>query len=141
MPSRFTKQGFYTKMCNKHGVSATGNVYIDSTGKLTDAGKTQFKRATFRKGVRNDVFKKAKKKHGKRRDPNNPKVKLSKKKFAMGHKPGYEHEKHQISAAVQMKTRKEFVNEYNDTSHYQAEDPLLNSSHQYEDSTLKYYGD
>lgn len=129
------------KMCKKHGVQPGGNIYIDTSGKLTDAGQKQFKRATFRKGKRDAVFKKATKKNGKRRDPNNPKIKLSKKKFAMGHKPGYEHEKHQISAAVQMKSRKQFVNEYNDTSHYQAEDPLSNSSHKYENSTMKYFGD
>lgn len=137
----FTKKGFYKRMCKKHGVDPKqGNKYIDTDGVLTDLGKKQYKRCTFRKGKRDEVFKKSTAANGICTDPNVASIVLVKTKFAMGHKPGYEHEKHQIASAVQEKARDKFNDEYNDTSHYQAEDPVTNSGHKYEDSTMDYFG-
>jgi hypothetical protein len=58
----------------------------------------------------------------------------------MGHKPGLEHRKHVISAAERNITREDFLNEYNDPSHYRPELPSSNRSHVGEDLTDDYFG-
>ena len=59
----------------------------------------------------------------------------------MGHKPGFEFRKHQQSAKDRQINRKQFLNEYNNPSHYRPELPSSNRSHRGEDKTDQYFGD
>lgn len=142
MPKQFERKAFFKERCKKLNLKPDGNKYIDKNGKLTDLGEKQYKRRGFRKGVRDKVFTKAKKKgNGSVRDPNT-KVRLKRKgRWDMGHKPGFEYKKHKISAAVQGKSRKKFLDEHNDPEHYEPEDPSSNSGHSHEDATNNYLGD
>ena len=58
----------------------------------------------------------------------------------MGHKPGFEFRKLQKYAADNRWTREQFLDAYNDPSHYQPELPDSNMGHQGEDMTNNYYG-
>jgi predicted ribonuclease toxin of YeeF-YezG toxin-antitoxin module len=58
----------------------------------------------------------------------------------MGHKPGYEFRKHAASARARGITRKQFLNEHNDPSHYWPELPDSNCSHAGELLTDDYFG-
>ena len=58
----------------------------------------------------------------------------------MGHKPGYEFRKHRIGAQKRSITRKEFLNEHNNSAHYRPELPSPNRSHMGEDLTDLYLG-
>ncbi|MNV99865.1 Ribonuclease YqcG [compost metagenome] len=58
----------------------------------------------------------------------------------MGHNPGYEFRKHQISAAERGITRKQFLDEHNNYNHYRPELPSSNRSHSGEDPSDLYFG-
>lgn len=58
----------------------------------------------------------------------------------MGHRPGYEFHKHQRDAAERGIPRQQFLDEYNNPSHYRPELPSSNRSHRGEDSTDDYLG-
>ncbi len=58
----------------------------------------------------------------------------------MGHKPGYEFAKHSASAEARDITRKDFLKEHNDTSHYRPELPSSNRGHFGELQTPDCYG-
>ena len=86
----------------------------------------------FIKGVREKVWKNA------QRDANgnviSPSGDIIKEGDAwhMGHKPGYEFRKHQISAERRGISRQQFLDEYNNPDHYRPELPKDNLRHIYE---------
>jgi predicted ribonuclease toxin of YeeF-YezG toxin-antitoxin module len=59
----------------------------------------------------------------------------------MGHKPGYEFRKHQLSAKNRGINRKQFLDEHNNPDHYMPELPSSNRSHAGENKTGDYFGD
>jgi predicted ribonuclease toxin of YeeF-YezG toxin-antitoxin module len=63
------------------------------------------------------------------------------KDWQMGHKPGYEFSKHQESAAARNISREQFIDEYNNASHFRPEFPESNASHAGEDHSNRYLGD
>ncbi|ABI86751.1 hypothetical protein CH72_348 [Burkholderia ambifaria AMMD] len=110
--------------------------------KVEPSKDPRYKRGKFRKGVREKAWEDAKKKSpdGKVRDPMTEKEMNPDDPWDMGHKPGLEHRKHVISAAERDLTRKQFLDEYNDPSHYRPELPSSNRSHVGEDLTDDYFG-
>ncbi|WP_176016801.1 PAAR-like domain-containing protein [Burkholderia sp. BCC0398] len=110
--------------------------------KVEPSKDPRYKRGKFRKGVREKAWEDAKKKSpdGKVRDPVTEKEMNPDDPWDMGHKPGLEHRKHVISAAERDLTRKQFLDEYNDPSHYRPELPSSNRSHVGEDLTDDYFG-
>jgi predicted ribonuclease toxin of YeeF-YezG toxin-antitoxin module len=109
--------------------------------KLTLAEKIKYRRPSkFRKGVRDKVWDNAKDSDGKVRDPLTKKVMNKEEPWDMGHKPGYEFRKHQISAAERGISRKQFLDEHNNPDHYVPELPSSNRSHKLEDDTDSYLG-
>jgi len=95
----------------------------------------------FRKGVRQRVWEDAV-------DPSTDRVRdsvtgrfMSKdNKWDMGHQPGYEFHKHQRDAAERRISRKQYLDEHNEPSHYRPELPSSNRSHRGEDRTDEYLG-
>ena len=69
----------------------------------------RYKRGKFRKGVREKVWEDAKGPDGKVRNPVTGKEMEYNEPWDMGHKPGYEHRKHQQSASARNISRKEFL--------------------------------
>lgn len=90
--------------------------------------------------MRDKAWDAAKGKDGKVRDPVTKKTMKKDEPWDMGHKPGYEHRKHVKSAAERDIDRKQFLDEYNDPSHYRPELPRSNRSHQGELKTDDYFG-
>ncbi|WEY38813.1 PAAR-like domain-containing protein [Paraburkholderia sp. SUR17] len=110
--------------------------------KVEPSKDPRYKRGKFRRGVREKAWEDAKKnsQDGKVRDPVTGKEMNPDNPWDMGHKPGLEHRKHVISAAERDLTRKQFLDEYNDPSHYRPELPSSNRSHVGEDLTDDYFG-
>lgn len=78
---------------------------------------------------------------GKVRDPLTGEEIKATDPWDLGHKPGYEHAKHQQSAANRGLTRPEFLQEMWTEDHYRPETPATNRSHAGESSTWdEYYG-
>ena len=96
--------------------------------------------AGYRKGVRDAVWENAKGPDGQVRDPLTGAVMNSDDPWDMGHRPGYEFRKHQLSAQQRGISRQEFLDEYNDPSHFWPELPTSNRSHAGEDTTDQYFG-
>jgi RHS repeat-associated protein len=94
----------------------------------------------FRKGIRDKAWDNAKDTDGKVFDPQTGKEMQKTDQWDMGHKPGYEFRKHQESANQRGITRKEFLNEHNNSDHYQPELPSSNRNHASEDATSTYLG-
>jgi predicted ribonuclease toxin of YeeF-YezG toxin-antitoxin module len=96
-----------------------------------DCEKKYERPSGYRKGVRDKVWEDAKKNSpdGKVRDPVTGKEIKPGDKWDMGHKPGYEFKKHQDSAAQRGLSRKEFLDEHNNPSHYRSELPSSNRGH------------
>ena len=90
--------------------------------------------------MREKVWENAKGYDGKVRDPWINKEINYNDPWDMGHKPGYEHWKHQQSAAERGLSREQFLNEYNDPSKYRPELPSSNRSHAGEIKTDDYFG-
>ncbi|RNB61241.1 hypothetical protein EDM57_02245 [Brevibacillus gelatini] len=108
---------------------------------LTLAEKKIYRRPSkFRKGVRDKAWDNAKGKDGLVRDPLTKKVMNKEEPWDMGHKPGYEFRKHQISAAERGISRKQFLDEHNNPDHYRPELPSSNRSHAGEDPSDLYFG-
>jgi RHS repeat-associated protein len=95
----------------------------------------------YRKGVKDDVWEKAKGADGEVRDPVSEQIMKKDESWDMGHKPGFEFRKHQQSAQERGISRKEFLDEHNNPDHYQPELPSSNRSHKGEDLTDDYFGD
>jgi Domain of unknown function (DUF4150)/HNH/ENDO VII superfamily nuclease with conserved GHE residues len=100
-----------------------------------------YSRPGFRKKTKEDVWNNAKDKDGKVRDPKTGKEIKPGEKWDMGHKDGYEFAKHQESAQARGISREQFINEYNNPSHYRPELPISNQSHSLEAPPNIYYGD
>lgn len=83
----------------------------------------------FRKGVRESVFNNAKDANGRVFDVQSGKEIKFTDSWDMGHLPGYEFRKHRASAQKRQITRKQFLNEHNDPSHYRPELPSSNRNH------------
>ena len=58
----------------------------------------------------------------------------------MGHKPGYEFRKHAAGARERGISRKQFLDEHNDYTHYILEKPSSNRSHSQEAPNDIYFG-
>ncbi|KQV56779.1 MULTISPECIES: GH-E family nuclease [unclassified Caulobacter] len=111
------------------------------TTSLKPAKPVSYERPSgFRKGVRDKVWESARGPDGEVRNPGTGEVMDPNKPWDMGHKPGYEFRKHQQSAMDRGISRKEFLNEHNDPSHYRPELPSYNRSHAGEDMTGDYLG-
>ncbi|MCD0501562.1 HNH/ENDO VII family nuclease, partial [Bordetella petrii] len=112
--------------------------------KASSKGKpdSRYKRGKFRKGVRDKVWDKeaAKSKDGVVRDPVTGRRMNKDEPWDMGHRPGMEHRKHVQSASRRNIDRKQFLDEYNDPSHYRPELPKSNRSHRGELKTDDYFG-
>ena len=109
----------------------------------TDKEKELYDRPSdFRKGMRDQVWEQAisESNDGIVRDPNTQEPMESNKSWDMGHRPGYEFKKHQQSAMNRGIDRKQFLDEYNNPTHYRPEIPRFNRSHKGEDKTDTYYG-
>ncbi|WP_227995031.1 HNH/ENDO VII family nuclease, partial [Oceanobacillus sp. CFH 90083] len=114
------------------------NGYKLGKGKID---KTYSRPSGYRKGVRDEAWEKAKGADGKVRDPGNGKIMNKEEPWDMGHKPGYEFRKHQKSAQERGVSRKQFLDEHNNSDHYRPELPSTNRSHKGEDLTDNYFGD
>jgi len=115
--------------------------YVEGPKESIPNKDPRYKRGKFRKGVREKVWEDAKGSDGKVRNPLTDKEMNPNEPWDMGHKPGYEHRKHQESASVRNISRKDFLNEYNDPSKYRPELPSSNRSHAGEIKTSDYFGD
>jgi HNH/ENDO VII superfamily nuclease with conserved GHE residues len=108
--------------------------------KLRTIPKTYDRPSHFPKGFRNDVWNSAANKQSNvidplshaRMDPSQP--------WDMGHAPGFEFRKHQLSAADRGISRQEFLDEYFNLKHFRPELPSSNRSHAGEDSSDTYFG-
>lgn len=94
----------------------------------------------FRKGVREQAWENAKNENGDVIDPVTQRIMDPNEPWDMGHKPGYEFRKHKKSAQERGISRKQFLDEYNDPSHYRPELPSSNRSHAGEDVSDVYLG-
>jgi predicted ribonuclease toxin of YeeF-YezG toxin-antitoxin module len=122
-------------LASPKGISKKGKT---GSGKATRG--TYDRPSKFRKGIRDKAWDAAKGKDGKVRDPLTKKVMKRSDAWDMGHKPGYEFRKHAASAKKRGITRKKFLDEHNDATHYVPELPSSNRSHAGEDKTSKYKG-
>ncbi|WP_228112003.1 GH-E family nuclease [Zoogloea sp. 1C4] len=109
--------------------------------KISPRDDPRYRRGKFRKGKREKVWEDAKDSDGKVRDPKTGREMKENEPWDMGHKPGYEHRKHQESASRRDIDRKKFLDEYNDTTKYRPELPSSNRSHAGEIRTNDYFGD
>jgi hypothetical protein len=128
---------------NSAAIAKVGDVEPAGNGvKVAPSDDPRYKRGKFRKGVREKVWNETKNssEDGKVRDPVTGEEMDPDDPWDMGHKPGLEHRKHVISAAERNITREDFLNEYNDPSHYRPELPSSNRSHVGEDLTDDYFG-
>ncbi|WP_079268094.1 HNH/ENDO VII family nuclease [Streptococcus suis] len=108
--------------------------------KLTPEESYLYRRPTnYRKNMKSDTWENASvggvvtdPVTGVKMNPNEP--------WQMGHKPGYEFRKHQVSAANREISRKQFLDEYNNPQHFRPELPSSNMSHAGEDQTNTYFG-
>lgn len=105
-----------------------------------NAGDAYSRPSGFRKGVREETWKNAQGDDGIVRDPLTKKPMDPNEPWDMGHKPGHEFKKHQNSARERGISRSQFLDEYNDPSHYRPELPSSNRSHMGEDKTGLYLG-
>ncbi|WP_313592393.1 PAAR-like domain-containing protein [Agrobacterium cavarae] len=100
-----------------------------------------YRRPGFRKKTKEDAWNNAKGAEGKVFDPDTGVEIKPTDRWDMGHKPGYEFWKHQESAQGRGISREQFINEYNNASHYRPELPSSNQSHRLEAPDDLYYGD
>jgi predicted ribonuclease toxin of YeeF-YezG toxin-antitoxin module len=112
--------------------------------KVTKGGKSKtYERPSgYRKEVREKVWENAKNgPDGQVYDPLTGQEMKFDEPWDMGHKPGYEFQKHQQSAADRGIDRSQFLNEHNNPEHYRPELPSSNRSHAGENKTGDYFGD
>ena len=100
-----------------------------------NAGDLYSRPSGYRKGVRDKTWNEAKASSpdGVVRDPKTGRPIDFNEPWDMGHKPGYEFRKHKISAKQRGISRKQFLDEHNDYTHYRPELPSSNRSHTCED--------
>lgn len=117
--------------------------HVSELGILVHNAGDDYKRpSNYRKGTRDKTWKEAKDNSpdGIVRDPKTGKPINPDEPWDMGHKPGYEFRKHRASAQERGISRKQFLDEHNDSSHYRPELPSSNRSHSCEDTTDLYLG-
>lgn len=135
------------------GMAATGAKWgkrgVDAVDALNDAARrapsyptnTYARPSGFRAPVRGQVWGSAvEPSTGRVRDPVTGQFMSEAKPWDMGHKPGHEFHKHADSAEQRGISREQFLDEYNDPSHYRPELPSSNRSHRGEDHTDSYFG-
>jgi len=105
-----------------------------------NAGDSYQRPSGHRNGIRDEVWENNKGTDGIVRDPVTGRPMDSNQPWDMGHRPGYEFRKHQASAAERGITRKQFLNEHNNPSHYRPELPGSNRSRIGESLTDLYLG-
>lgn len=121
-------------------VKDSKSVSTEGTGKSIDKEVSYSRPSGFRKGVRDKVWDNAKEADGLVKDPLTGKTMKKSDPWDMGHKPGYEFRKHQVSAQERGISRGNFLDEYNNPDHYRPELPSSNRSHRGEDMTDLYFG-
>lgn len=120
----------------RNNVRDVGRSKADVPGKNVD-----YSRPSWKKGIRDEVWNKAKDAHGRVRDPVTGKYMSKDKPWDMGHKPGHEFSKHQKSAQERGISREQFIKEYNNPDNLRPELPSSNRSHRGENRTGEYFGD
>lgn len=139
-PSKKRKQKPKSPYSGRRPIAPTLPVLSDG-GTVNEYGKWYYERPfSYRSGVRDKAFEGAKEQDGGVYDPLTRTPIASTDKWDMGHKPGYEFRKHQLSAAQRTIGRKQFVDEHNVPGHYRPELPSSNRSHQEEDMTDLFLG-
>jgi HNH/ENDO VII superfamily nuclease with conserved GHE residues len=90
-----------------------------------------YRRPNFRPGVREAVYEQARadSSDGIVRNPGSEEEIPYDSNWQMGHRRGWEFRKHRASAARRHLTREQFVDEYNDPTHYRPETPETNQGH------------
>lgn len=96
--------------------------------------------SSYRKGVRDTVYEQNRGPDGLVRNPRDQTVIGPDDKWDMGHKPGYEFRHHAASAEERGISRKEFLDEHNEPSHYRPELGKHNRDHQDELGREHYKG-
>ena len=105
--------------CGSEGAEAAAENAEES---VTKSAKDPYRRpSNYRKGIRELVYEAAKDPDGKVYDPVTGNEIAPDDPWVMGHKPQYEFWKHRLSAIRRGITRKQFLDEYNDPSHYRPE--------------------
>lgn len=117
-----------------------GDDLVDAISHADEIADTYTRPSGFRKGVRDNVWDAAMDADGIVRDPGTGEIMSRTEPWDMGHEPGFEFRNHQASARERGISRKEFLNEYNDPTHYRPELPSSNRSHRYENKTGEYFG-
>lgn len=120
----------------RNNVNDVGRSKSDVPGRNVD-----YSRPGWKKGIRDEVWNKAKDAHGRVRDPVTGKYMSKDKPWDMGHKPGHEFSKHQKSAMERGISREQFIKEYNNPDNLRPELPSSNRSHRGENRTGEYFGD
>lgn len=96
--------------------------------------KTYERPTSYNAGVEDAVWQAASKEgNGMVKGPSGVEIKPG-DPWVMGHRPGFEFWKHQVSAARRGLTREQFLREHNNPRNYRPETPAENSSHAYEAS-------
>ncbi len=119
----------------RNNVRDVGRSKADVPGRTVD-----YSRPGWKKGIRDEVWNKAKDTHGRVRDPVTGKYMSKDKPWDMGHKPGHEFSKHQKSAQERGISREQFIKEYNNPDNLRPELPSSNRSHRGENKTGEYFG-
>jgi len=94
--------------------------------------KTYERPTSYNAGVENAVWESAVKQgNGTVKSPSGVEIKPG-DTWVMGHKPGWEFWKHQVSAARRGITREQFLKEFNESKNYRPETAADNGSHRFE---------
>jgi predicted ribonuclease toxin of YeeF-YezG toxin-antitoxin module len=109
------------------------------TGEMT-AAPDIYGRPSFRAGMRESVWDAARDAEYGVRDPTTGAVMSPSEPWDMGHRPGYEFWKHQVSASERGISRQTFIDEYNTAAHYRPELPSSNRNHRGELRSREYFG-
>jgi RHS repeat-associated protein len=121
--------------------TTVGTTKTSGSKDISIGSKDPYKRPSgYRKGVRDEVWERAKGPDGLVRDPLTGKVMSKDQPWDMGHKPGHEFWKHQQSARERGISREEFLNEYNNPENYRPEIPSSNRGHAGEDKSDTFLG-
>ena len=130
-----------TELPKTRDIPQRKNVRDVGRGKADVPGRNMdYSRPAWKKGIRDEVWNRAKDTHGRVRDPLTGKYMSKDKPWDMGHKPGHEFSKHQKSAMERGISREQFIKEYNNPDNLRPELPSSNRSHRGENKTGEYFG-
>lgn len=125
----------------KRGLTPQGELVNGGAVKGVPKGVDYSRPSGYRAGVRDKAWDNAKEAStGQVRDPATGRFMSKDKAWDMGHKPGHEFKKHQQSAQERGISRKQFLDEHNNSNNYRPELPGSNRSHRGEDKTNSYFG-